>query len=160
MPEKTIHLTRRGLEELKKKLYNLKNIQRREIGERIRQAKEFGEIGENSEYEEAKKEQAFIESEIYTLQEMIDNAVIIDELERKEGIVSVGSTVRIKNLSTDQEYEFTIVGSAESDPLEGRISTECPVGKELLEKKKGEIIEVTVPAGKVKYELVDIIEKK
>lgn len=149
-------ITAEGLEELKKELEDLKLVKRKEISEKIRVALAFGDISENAEYDEAKNEQANVESRIAKLELLIKNAKIIKESKQK-GIVSVGSKVKIKDLEYDELMEYTIVGSAEADPFKGKISNVSPLGKSLLGKKIGEIIEVASPSGDViKYEIITV----
>ena len=126
------------------------------MAQRIKEAISYGDLSENSEYEEAKNEQAFIEGRIITLEKMLRNARVISGDELNTGIVSVGSTVKVKDLEFDEEMEFKIVGSAESDPTQNKISNESPVGLALLGKSKGSIVDVNVPAGVVRYEILDI----
>ncbi|MDR7866753.1 MAG: transcription elongation factor GreA [Sporomusaceae bacterium] len=156
MPEKQIILTAEGLKKIEQKLDHLKSVRRRDVAERIKQAIEFGDISENSEYEDAKNEQAFIEGEILTLEKMLRNAKLIDEDEISADVVTIGSTVVLKDLEFGDELEYTIVGSAEADPTESRISNESPVGEAILGRKVGSVVEVNVPAGSLKYEIVDI----
>jgi transcription elongation factor GreA len=156
MPEKQIILTAEGLKKIEQKLDHLKSVRRREVAERIKQAIEFGDISENSEYEDAKNEQAFIEGEILTLEKMLRNAKLIDEDEISADVVTIGSTVVLKDLEFGDILEYTIVGSAEADPTESRISNESPVGEAILGRKVGSVVEVNVPAGTLKYEIVDI----
>ncbi len=156
MPEKQIILTAEGLKKIEQKLDHLKSVRRRDVAERIKQAIEFGDISENSEYEDAKNEQAFIEGEIITLEKMLRNAKLIDEDEISADVVTIGSTVVLKDLEFGDELEYTIVGSAEADPTESRISNESPVGEAILGRKVGSVVEVNVPAGSLKYEIVDI----
>ncbi len=156
MPEKQIILTAEGLKKIEQKLDYLKSVRRRDVAERIKQAIEFGDISENSEYEDAKNEQAFIEGEILTLEKMLRNAKLIDEDEISADVVTLGSTVILKDLEFGDELEYTIVGSAEADPTEFRISNESPVGEAILGRKVGSVVEVNVPAGSLKYEIVDI----
>jgi transcription elongation factor GreA len=156
MPEKQIILTAEGLKKIEQKLDHLKSVRRREVAERIKQAIEFGDISENSEYEDAKNEQAFIEGEILTLEKMLRNAKLIDEDEISADVVTIGSTVKLKDLEIGDMLEYTIVGSAEADPTESRISNESPVGEAILGRKVGSIVEVNVPAGTLKYEIMDI----
>lgn len=156
MPEKQIILTAEGLKKIEQKLDHLKSVRRREVAERIKQAIEFGDISENSEYEDAKNEQAFIEGEILTLEKMLRNAKLIDEDEISHDVVTIGSTVVLKDLEFGDMLEYTIVGSAEADPTESRISNESPVGEAILGRKVGSIVEVNVPAGTLKYEIMDI----
>jgi len=156
MPEKQIILTSDGLKKIEQKLDYLKSVRRREVAERIKQAIEFGDISENSEYEDAKNEQAFIEGEILTLEKMLRNAKLIDEDEISADVVTIGSTVILKDLEIGDELEYTIVGSAEADPSERKISNESPVGEAILGRKVGSVVEVNVPAGTLKYEIIDI----
>lgn len=160
MPEKErakeIILTPEGLKKLEEKLDLYKTTHRREVAERIRQAKEYGDITENSEYEDAKMEQAFIEGEILALETMIRNARILDEKEIHTDLVSVGSIVKLKNLDTNKDETYTIVGTAESNLNEAKISNESPVGKALLGKHKGDKVNAKVPKGTVNYKVVSI----
>lgn len=156
MGEKEVILTPEGLKKLEQELEQLKSVKRREVAERIKQAIEFGDISENSEYEDAKNEQAFIEGRILTLEKMLRNARLIDEGEIHTDVVSIGSTVLIKDMEVGDEINYTIVGSAEADPSANKISNESPVGKAILGKKKGSVVEVSVPAGKLKYKIVKI----
>jgi len=147
-------ITAEGLEEITKELEELKLVKRKEISEKIKVALAFGDISENSEYDEAKNEQANVESRIAKLEYMIKNAKIIKETKQK-GIVNIGSKVTIKDIEFDEIMQYTIVGSAEADPFKGKISNVSPLGKALLGKKLGEIIEVASPAGDmIKYEVV------
>ncbi|MHB8172643.1 MAG: transcription elongation factor GreA [Thermincolia bacterium] len=156
MNEKEVILTLDGLKKLEQELEQLKTVKRREVAERIKQAIEFGDISENSEYEDAKNEQAFIEGRILTLEKMLRNAKLIDDVNIQTDIVSVGSTVLIKDVEFDEEIEYTIVGSAEADPTNNKISNESPVGKAILGKKTGSTVEVNVPAGVLKYKILNI----
>lgn len=156
MSEKEVLLTPDGLKRLEEELENLKSVKRREVAERIKIAIGYGDISENSEYEDAKNEQAFIEGRIITLEKMLRNARIINNDELDLETVSIGSTVIVKDLEFGDTMEYTIVGTAESDPARNRISNESPVGKAIIGKKKGTIVEVTVPAGIIQYKIVDI----
>ena len=153
MDEKETILTPEGLRKLEEELEFLKTVKRKEVAERIKQSKEFGDLMENSEYEDAKNEQAFVEGRIQTLEALIKNATIIDENHSTDH-VQIGSTVSVE--SGDGAETFTIVGSAEAAPREGRISNESPVGRALLGKKKGEKVLVRVPAGDFTYKIVNI----
>lgn len=155
MPEKEVILTLDGLKKLEEELENLKSHRRKEVAERIKQAIEFGDISENSEYEDAKNEQAFIEGRIITLEKMLRNARVIDDTEEKDH-VSVGSTVILKDIEFGDEEQYTIVGSAEADPAVNRISNESPVGKAVLGQIKGCVVEVNVPVGILRYQIMDI----
>ncbi|MEL1134795.1 transcription elongation factor GreA [Desulfitobacterium sp. THU1] len=155
MAEKEVILTIEGLKRLEEELELLKTLKRREVAERIKQAIEFGDISENSEYDDAKNEQAFIEGRIITLEKMLRNARVIDDLEGSE-IVALGTTIVLRDKDYGDEEEYTIVGSAEADPTSNKISNESPVGKAVLGQPKGVIVEVNVPAGILHYEIVDI----
>ena len=157
MGEKETIITTEGLKQLEKELENLKTVKRREIAERIKQAIEFGDISENSEYEDAKNEQAFIEGRISVLNQMISNAKVIEEENVDKNVVSLGSTVLIKDLEFNEEFKYTIVGSVEADPDANKISNESPVGSAILGKKRGDIVEIDAPAGKIRYKIIDIL---
>jgi transcription elongation factor GreA len=149
-------ITAEGLEKLKNELEDLKLVKRKEISEKIKVALAFGDISENSEYDEAKNEQANVEARIAKLEIMIKNAKVIKENKQK-GVVSIGSKVTVKDLEFDEEMEFTIVGSAEADPFVGKISNVSPLGKALLDKKVGDKIEVASPGGDmIHYEILTV----
>jgi len=156
MSEKEVILTPEGLAKLEQELEDLKTVKRKEVAARIKEAISFGDISENSEYEEAKNEQAFIEGRILTLEKMLRNARIITNADVDTGVVSVGSKVRLKDLEFGDIVDYTIVGSAESDPMNNKISNESPVGQALLGKAKGSVVDVHVPAGVIQYEILDI----
>lgn len=156
--EKQTILTPEGLKKLEEELYHLKTVKRKEVAGRIKQAMEFGDISENSEYDEAKNEQAFIEGRILTIEKQLRNAKLIDSEEISTEEVSLGSKVVLKDLQEGDEFEYKIVGSMEADPSENKISNESPVGGAILGKKKGSIVEVDVPEGNLKYEILDILK--
>ncbi|SEJ92630.1 transcription elongation factor GreA [Propionispira arboris] len=156
MAEKQVMLTEAGLKKLEEKLEKLKSVRRIEVAERIKQAIDFGDISENSEYEDAKNEQAFIEGEILTLEKMLRNSQIIEDDKTNKDIVALGNTVVIKDLEFNEDQVYTIVGSAEADPKELKISNESPVGQAIIGKKIGDTIEVHVPAGVLQYQIVEI----
>lgn len=156
MSDKEVLLTPDGLKRLEEELENLKSVKRREVAERIKIAIGYGDISENSEYEDAKNEQAFIEGRIITLEKMLRNARIINNDEIDLETVGIGSTVIVEDLEFGDTMEYTIVGTAESDPQRNRISNESPVGKAIIGKKKGTTVEVNVPAGIIQYKIVDI----
>lgn len=156
MAEKQVFLTAEGLVKIEDELDDLKSVKRKEIAERIKVALSFGDISENSEYDQAKNEQAQLEERIAKLENMLRNAKVIDEDEITTDKVSVGSKVVVKDLEFDEEMEYVIVGSAEADPYEGRISNESPLGSALIGYKTGEIVEVNVPDGVIKYEILNI----
>src|SRR6478752_10825233 len=155
MNDKQIILTKDGLKRLEEELENLKSVKRREVAERIKIAIGYGDISENSEYEDAKNEQAFIEGRIITLEKMLRNARIINNDDVDINTVSVGSIVTLKDLEYGDLVEYNIVGSAESDPLQNKISNESPVGRAILGKQKGTNVDVVVPAGVIQYQIVD-----
>ena len=156
MAEKQVFLTAEGLVKIEDELDNLKSVKRKEVAARIKVALSFGDISENSEYDQAKNEQAQLEERIAKLENMLRNAKIIDEDEITTDKVSIGSRVVVKDLEFDEEMEYVLVGSAEADPYEGRISNESPLGSALIGHKIGEIIEVNVPDGVIKYEILKI----
>src|SRR5256885_8984628 len=146
MPRDII-LTKDGLEELKQKIDFLSNERRREVAERIKEAREFGDISENSEYDDAKNEQAMLERQISELEEKLRSASIIDEKAVTNEAVTVGVTVHVKDQKTDKSGKYKIVGSAEANPSENKLSNEAPVGKALIGNKRGELVSVPVPRG-------------
>lgn len=156
MSEKEIILTREGLKKLEDELEVLKSVKRKEVAERIKQAIEFGDISENSEYEDAKNEQAFIEGRIMTLEKTLRNARLIEDDDIHTDRVSLGSKVALVDVKSKKEVEYIIVASAESNPKERKISDESPVGKALVGKTIGSEVEVQVPAGKIKYRIIRI----
>jgi transcription elongation factor GreA len=156
MNDKEILLTQDGLKRLEEELELLKSVKRREVAERIKIAIGYGDISENSEYEDAKNEQAFIEGRIITLEKMLRKARIINNDEIDTDTVSIGSIVTVEDVEFGDTMEFVIVGTAEADPSRNKISNESPVGKAILGKKKGDIVDVNVPAGIIKYKIVDI----
>ncbi len=153
MNDKEIILTEEGLAKLQEELDELKSVHRKEVNDRIRQAKEYGDLSENAEYEDAKQEQAFIEGRILKLEGMIRNSRILDESEYATDEVHIGATVKVKDLKNNENYEFHIVGSAEADPSAKRISNESPLGRALIGHKKGETVDVSTPRGVVKYKI-------
>jgi len=153
---KEVILTPEGYDKLKDEIEHLSTVKRREVAERIKQAREFGDIAENSEYDDAKNEQAMLEHRIATLEERLKSARVIVAGEVEKGIVGVGTKVRLRDMAAKETIEYTIVGSAEANPAEHRLSNESPVGRAILGKKKGEIVEVTAPRGSLKYKIMDI----
>lgn len=158
MTEKEVILTQDGLKKLEEELENLKSVKRREVAERIKIAIGYGDISENSEYEDAKNEQAFIEGRIITLEKMLRNARIINNDEVDTNTVSIGSRVVLQDVEFKDNVEYSIVGTAESDPSQNKISNESPVGKAILGKKKGSVVDVNVPAGVIQYKIIDILK--
>ncbi len=148
-------LSPEGYRKLDEELEFLRSVRRRDVAERIKQARAFGDITENSEYEDAKNEQAFIEGRILTLEKILRNATILKE-NHARGDITVGSSVRLLDLEYNDEVQYTIVSSAEADPSLSRISDASPVGRALLGKKVGDQISVRVPAGIAKYTVLDI----
>ena len=146
MPRETL-LTPQGLEDLKAKIDHLSHQRRREVAERIRDARDFGDIAENSEYDDAKNEQAMLEKQISDLEDKLRNSRVIDESEVTADAVGVGVTVHVKDQKTDKSTKFKIVGSAEASPAESKLSNESPVGKALMGHKRGETVSVPVPKG-------------
>lgn len=157
MAEKEVILTSEGLAKLEQELEQLKGVKRREVAERIKQAIEFGDISENSEYEDAKNEQAFIEGRIITLEKMLRNAKVIEPVEDNK-TVQIGTKITLKDMEYSDEIEYYLVGSAEADPTNNRISFESPVGSAILGKKKGDVVQVAVPAGKLKYKIMNVTQ--
>ena len=154
--EKDIFFTPEGLEKIENEIEYLKTVRRKEVSERIKVALGYGDLSENSEYDEAKNEQAQVEERIAKLEMMVRNARIIDEKDLNTDVVNIGSSVKVRELETMEEDEYTIVGSAEADPLEGKISNESPVGSKLLGNRIGDVVEVEVPDGIIKYEICGI----
>ncbi len=155
---KMILVTKDGLKKLKEELNFLKDTKRKEVANRIKEAISYGDLSENSEYEEAKNEQAFVEGRIIELEEKVKYAKIIEENHSKVATVQLGTSVVLKNLSKrGATEEYTIVGSTEADPFNHKISNESPVGQALLDKKVGEKVKVQVPAGTVEYEIVKLV---
>lgn len=157
--EKEVLLTAEGFRKLEEKLEYYKTIHRKEVAERIRQSKEFGDLSENAEYEDAKMEQALVEAEIMNLERVVRNAKLIDEKAIHTDVVGVGVTVKLKNLDSDESETYTLVGTAESDPSNHKISNESPVGASVLGKRKGDAVNVKTPGGTVKYKILDISKK-
>src|SRR5947209_8031822 len=138
MPKEVI-VTAQGLEELKQKIDYLSNDRRREVAERIKEAREFGDISENSEYDDAKNEQAMLEKQIAELEDKLRSATVIDEKEVTTDVVSVGATVHVKDQKTEKSVKYKIVGSAEANPSENKLSNESPVGRALLGRKRNDV---------------------
>jgi transcription elongation factor GreA len=158
MPKDVI-LTPEGLEKLKGELQTLSTDRRREVAERIKEAREFGDISENSEYDDAKNEQAMLESRIAQLQEKLRMATVIEPKDLSTDVVQVGSVVHVKDEKTGKSVKYTIVGSAEANPEENKLSNESPVGRALLGRKKGDEVDVQVPRGparKLKITKIDV----
>ena len=157
MVDKEVLLTPEGLKKLESELEMLKTVKRREVAERISASLEFGDISENSEYDDAKNEQAFIEGRILTLEKLLRNARIIEANdEEDETVVSLGKRITLKDLETSDVFEYRLVGSAEADPAEAKISNESPVGQAIMGKTSGTIVEVEVLDGTLQYEILKV----
>ncbi len=156
MKEDEIVLSPEGLKRLEKELEHLKSVKRKEIAARIREAREFGDISENAEYENAKNEQAFLEGRILKLENLLRNARLMDELDVSTEHIGIGTTVKLRDLDEDEVVEYTIVSSAESDPSAHKISHLSPVGKALMGKKVGDVLQIKVPAGTLRYEVLEL----
>lgn len=156
MPQKETLLTYEGLKRLEEELEYLKTEKRREVAERIKVALGFGDLSENSEYDEAKNEQAQVEMKIVDLENKLRNVKIIDGDEIDTKTVQVGNTVQVLDMEFDDKIDYTIVGSEEADLLENKISNESPIGKALLGKKKNDVIEVEAPAGLLSFKILKI----
>ena len=152
---KEIILTDEGLRKLEEELEQLKTVKRKEIAEKIKEALSFGDLSENSEYDEAKNEQAFVEARILQLETTLKNVRVLDDDELNNEIVSV-SKVILRDVEFDEEVEYQIVGSTEADPASGKISDESPVGKGLIGHKIGETVVIEAPVGDIKYEILSI----
>ena len=153
---KEVLLTPEGYEKLTQELDLLRTDKRREVADRIRVAREFGEIAENAEYDDAKNEQAMLEHKIAQLEERLLNARVIDTSDVDTSVVSVGSVVRLRDVDAKETVEYHIVGSAEANPAERRLSNESPVGRAIIGHKKGETVDVATPRGSLKYKILDI----
>ncbi|HEU5213592.1 MAG TPA: transcription elongation factor GreA [Gaiellaceae bacterium] len=153
---KEVVLTKEGYEKLEQEIELLATERRREVAERIRVAREFGDIAENAEYDDAKNEQMMLEHRIATLEERLRSARVIDESEITADVVSIGATVRLRDVGANKTVEYQIVGSAEANPAENKLSNESPVGKAIIGRKKGETVEVSAPRGALKFKILDI----
>jgi transcription elongation factor GreA len=151
-------ITPEGLEKLKEEIDHLTTVKRREVAERIKEAREFGDISENAEYDDAKNEQALLEQRIAQLEERLRRATVIDEKDLDTSVVQVGSIVHVKDQKTGDSQKFQLVGSAEADPLERKLSNESPIGKALVGRKRNEIVTVEVPRGPKKKLKITKIE--
>ncbi len=153
---KEVLLTAEGYEKLKQEIEFLQTEKRREVAERIRVAREFGDIAENAEYDDAKNEQAMLEHKIAQLEERLLSARVITKKEISKDTVSVGSKVRIRDVAAKQTFEYHIVGSAEANPAENKLSNESPVGKAIMGHKKGDVVKVSAPRGSVTFKILEI----
>ncbi len=154
--EREVILTARGLKKIEEELDQLRTVHRKRIADRIRESMHFGEMGENSEFEDAKNEQAFVEGRIEELRQILAMARVIETEDVETDSVGIGTTVKVKDLETEDEWEWTIVGTIEADPAENRISNESPVGKALMKKKVGDTAVVEIPAGVARYQILEI----
>jgi transcription elongation factor GreA len=153
---KEIILTAEGFKKLQQEIDHLRTDKRREVAERIRVAREFGDIAENAEYDDAKNEQAMLEHRIAQLEERLLSARVISKKEISKDTVSVGSRVRLRDIQANKSFEYHIVGSAEANPSENKLSNESPVGKAIMGHKKGDVVEVSAPRGALKFKILEI----
>jgi len=157
MDERPVLLTKEGLRQLEEELDKLVTVRRGEVAERIRKARDFGDIAENAEYTEAKNEQSLVEGRIQTLEAMVRNAVVIEDEPREAGVVAVGARIRVSlEDGDDGEEDYWIVGAAEADPLKGRISNESPLGRALLGHRAGDEVEWTSPSGTSRLRILGV----
>ena len=153
---KDVILTADGYKKLQQEIDRLRIEKRREVAERIRVAREFGDIAENAEYDDAKNEQAMLEHKIAQLEERLLSARVITKKEISKDAVSVGSRVRLRDMQANKTFEYHIVGSAEANPAENKLSNESPVGKAIIGHKKGDVVEVSAPRGSLKFKILEI----
>lgn len=156
MSDNKFYVTQEGLRKLEEELEYLKTEKRAEVKERLKIARSYGDLSENSEYEAAKDEQGMVESRILLLENQLRNAVLIRSEDKVSGVVTVGSTVTIREFPNGDEEVYTIVGPAESDPIEGRISNESPIGKALLGKQEADKVVVPAPSGEITFEILKV----
>lgn len=149
-------MTYEGVRKLEDELEYLKTVKRKEITEKIKVALGFGDLSENAEYTEAKNEQGFVESRIVQLENLLRNADVVDDTDSPEGVIAIGSKIKVKDFDLEETIEYSIVGSAEADPMNNKISNESPVGKALLGKSKGDIVTADSPAGMIKMEVISV----
>ena len=153
---KEVILTPEGFKKLRAEIDHLSSAKRREVADRIRIAREFGDIAENAEYDDAKNEQALLEHRIAVLEDRMRAARVIEKKEISKDVVSIGSHVKLRDMDAKQTVEYHIVGSAEANPAEYKLSNESPVGKAIIGKKKGEVVEVSAPRGSLKFKIMEI----
>lgn len=159
MPESNVErkqISKEGLEKYIEELNYLKGTKRTEVAERIKDAREQGDLSENAEYDAAKEEQREVETRIEAIEEIIKNAEVVEKADLKRGTIGVGSHIKILDLNENEEIEYDIVGASEANSLNGKISNESPLGKELLGKKKGDQIEIKLARGKLKVEILKV----
>ena len=154
--DEAVILTREGYENLKEELANLKTVRRKEVAERLKQAIDFGDLSENSEYDDAKNEQAFIEGRIQTIEATLHNAQVIEDGTQSSGVINIGSYVTVRDVELDDVEEYRIVGTSEADPMQNKISNESPVGRALIGAKEGDVVEVETQAGTIQYKVLEI----
>jgi transcription elongation factor GreA len=154
--EYRIVLTKPGYEKIEKELDHLRTVERHQVADRIRDAKQFGELAENAEYDDAKNEQAFVEGRITELRRILQNAHLLADEEIPTDVVGIGSIVKVIDLDTDDEWEFTLVGFVESDPDQDKISDESPIGEALYGKKVGDEVTIDIPDGQIRYRIENI----
>ncbi len=154
--EKRFYMTEEGKAKVEEELHNLKTVKRKEVVERIKIARDFGDLSENSEYDSAKEEQAFVETRIAQVEKMIRYAVIIESDNKNQGVVDLGKSVTFKELPDGEQETYTIVGSAEADPFAGKISNDSPMAKSLIGKEKGAEVMVASPGGEFKVKIIDV----
>ena len=153
---KEILMTAEGLSKLENELEQLKVVRRKEVAEKIKQALAFGDLSENSEYDEAKNEQAQVEARIAQIESMLKIAKVVDESAISTDAVGIGTRVKLLDVEFEDEEEYSIVGSSEADPSQNRLSYESPVGKALIGKKVGDVVDVDAPAGKIQFKILEI----
>ena len=156
MSDQKMILTKDGLKKLQDELENLKSVRRIEVAERIKQAIAFGDISENSEYDDAKNEQAFIEGRIQELEQKLRNVEVISEEKKSKSVVTMGCKVVVRDMELEEDMEYTLVGTAEADPEAMRISNESPLGAAILGQKVKKVVEVQAPVGTIKYKIMEI----
>ena len=156
MAEDVTYLTAEGAKKLREELEELKTVKRPELAARLRHAIEQGDISENADYSSAKEDQAFMEGRIQDLESMLLNVVIIDEMERKKGVVNIGSVVTLQEVGEDETEVYTIVGTQEADPMNNKISTISPMGEALCGQKKGKTVEINTPGGLLRMKIIDV----
>ena len=156
MADQKMILTKDGLKKLQDELENLKSVRRIEVAERIKQAIAFGDISENSEYDDAKNEQAFIEGRIQELEQKLRNVEVISEKKKSKSVVTMGCKVVVRDMELGEDMEYTLVGTAEADPEAMRISNESPLGAAILGQKVKKVVEVQAPVGTIQYKIMEI----
>lgn len=154
--DREVILTEEGHQKLKDEIEHLTTTKRREVAERIKEAREFGDISENSEYDDAKNEQAAIEHRIQVLEQKLRNARVVDKSEVSTDAISVGSVVSLREKGKRKNIDYEIVGAAESDPRKGKLSNESPIGKALMGHKEGDMVTIPAPRGPIEYKVVKI----